>query len=90
MNHAATEIKLTQPILVDGLNVDTLNLRRPVARDLRAVRNGASGMDFILDLAATCCAVPPSSIDQMDIADALKLTEVVSGFLGIAPPTGKT
>lgn len=84
------EIKLKVSIKVDGSDRDVLTLRRPVARDLRAVRNGASGMDFVLDLAAACADVPPSSIDQLDIEDAMHVSEVVSGFLGIVPPTGKT
>lgn len=84
------EIKLKTSIKVDGVDVDVLRLRRPVARDMRTIRNGASGMDFVLDLAAAAADVPPSSIDQLDIEDAMRVSEVVSGFLGIAPPIGKT
>lgn len=84
------QLKLRKTVKVDGVEVDILNIRQPIGRDLRAVRNNASGMDFVLDIGAACAEVPPSTIDQLDIADAVLLSEIVSSFLGVSPPTGKT
>lgn len=84
-----TEIKLSHPIKVNGEETSVLNIRRPKARDFREIGNMDKPFDAMLDFAASLADVPPSSIDQLDVDDVPKVIEVVSGFLGKFPETGK-
>lgn len=84
------EIKLSAPILVDGRSVTVLRLRRPKARDLRVIKNMLDQMSGMLDLAAACADVPPSSIDQLELPDTNAVLEVIAGFMQPSPETGKT
>lgn len=86
MHEQRTEIKLSSPITVDGVSVDVLHLRKPKARDLRATRIGDGEMSMMLDVAAACAEIPPSSIDQLECADAMRVIGVVADFFGSSLP----
>ena len=45
--------------------------------------------DMILDFAAALTDLTPAVLDRLDVEDMPKLIEVVSGFLGGFPGTGK-
>ena len=81
---ASTELKLRAPIVVHGETVDTLTVRRATAREMRELPiGGTKKMGDLYDFAAACCDIPPSSIDQLDVADMLALMEAVGNFLDV-------
>lgn len=86
MDQNRTEIKLSSPITVDGVAVDVLHLRKPKARDLRGARIGDGEMSMMLDVAAACAEIPPSAIDQLECADAMRVISVVADFFGSSLP----
>lgn len=83
-------LKLSTPIQAHGEEVTELTLRRPTAQEARAIKalpytigaDEAVGLD--LDVAAkyiaVCAAIPPSSVNQLDLADLNTLAWQVAGF----------
>jgi len=85
-----TEIKLSQPIKAHGEEVATLSMRRPTMAEVRNIK----GFPYVLGenmlpvadteksakYIAVCCAIPPSSVDQLNLHDFNKLTWEVIGF----------
>lgn len=84
-----TTIQLTTPIDAHGSQVTQLTMRPPKAKELRDLpikQNMVMG--DLYGVAAACADVPPSSIDQLDAGDLMKVMEVVGSFLGLG--TGAT
>lgn len=83
-------VKLNTPIQAHGEEVTELTLRRPTAQEARAIKalpytigaDEAVGLD--LDVAAkyiaVCAGIPPSSVNQLDLADLNTLAWMVAGF----------
>lgn len=84
------EIKLAQPIAYGDKTISVLTLRRPKAGDFRGLKGMDQPFDMILDFSASLSDLSPAIIDRIDVEDMPKLIEVVSGFLGAFPVTGKT
>ena len=77
------QVKLNYPIMCEGIEVDTIHLRRPKARDLKKMEKTKGGeVSQSIDLIADLAEMPPSAIEDLDAADFQKIGEVVSGFLG--------
>ena len=84
---AKTSITLTTPIQVHGEPVAVLQVRRATARDMRELPVGAlKKVGDLYDFAASCCDIPPSAFDQLDVADLTAVMEVVGGFLDGGTP----
>ena len=63
-------IKLSTPIKVDGVAVDTLEMREPLVEDnLAALSSGKSQAAFEVDLFASLCGVPPAEFRKMTFKD---------------------
>ena len=94
------EFKLTQPITAHGETLDVLHVRRPTMTEIRNIK----GFPYVLGenmlpvadteksakYLAVCCAIPPSSVDQLHLHDFNKLTWEVIGFFvnpGATSPT---
>lgn len=90
MSEPTYEIKLSHPITSGTETIDTLVLRRPKARDFRQLKGMEFPFAMILDFAADLSGLTPNQIDRLDVDDMPKVIEVVSGFLGQFPGTGKT
>lgn len=75
-------IRLQYPLTVDGMRVDTLNMRRPLVRD-RLVAEKASGSEVEKEirLIANLCEMAPQAIEQLDLADYTQVQECLAGFL---------
>ena len=79
---SGTTITLQYPVTVDGAEVTTLTMRRPKARDLRdAQRGGGMPADSEIRLFANLCEVTPATIEDLDMADYLRMQKVYEGFL---------
>lgn len=84
------EIPLSHPIAYGERTLSVLTLRRPKAGDFRGLKGMDMPFDMILDFAATLADLSPAVLDRVDVEDMPRLIEVVSGFLGGFPVTGKT
>ena len=81
-------IKLTYPVSVDGAEVNSLTLRRPVVMDMIAADKAAgSEAEKEVQMFANLCEVPPGVIKALDLADYTRLQEGYRGFLSSAPVT---
>lgn len=77
-----TVLSLTLPIKVDGEQVTEIHVRRATARDMRELPAGSiKKIGELYDFAASCCDIPPSSLEQLDAHDLTKVMEIVAGFL---------
>lgn len=78
----STRIDLTWPVTVDGETVSSLAMRRPKVRDILAAERAVkSESEREVRILAALCDVPPAVIEDMDMADYLRLQEVSKGFL---------
>ena len=82
-----TTITLSFPVETEGEKVTELKMRRPKVRDMLAADAGGSDAQKELRLFANLCEVTPKTIENLDMADYLKVQEVYSGFLSSAPAT---
>jgi len=83
-------IPLSAPIIAHGEELTELTLRRPTTQEARAIKalpykiDADEAVSLDLDVAAkyiaVCAAVPPSSVNQLDLADLNSLAWVVAGF----------
>ncbi|MDX9860883.1 MAG: phage tail assembly protein [Rhodospirillales bacterium] len=83
-------IPLSAPISANGAEVRELVLRRPKVKDLRVIDDAKGEVDKVVTLAAHLADVPPSSINDMDAADFVRLATALAGFFGVSLPTGAT
>ncbi len=83
-------ITLLHPVKFGDETIDKLDIRKPKARDFRALGNLDRPFSMLLDLAAQLTALPASVLDDLDADDLPALMEVMSGFLGGFQGTGKT
>ena len=81
-------VELAHPVEHSGGRLDCLVFsRRPNVGDLRA----ADGMGTTASAAciiARCCSIPAAVLDQVDVHDFVRASEVLAGFLPPPPPTG--
>lgn len=76
------EINLDFPIKVDGIETDTINIRRATVGDmLNAQKKGTEGEKEI-SLLATLCTMSPKDFEKIDLSDYNKIKKVVEGFTG--------
>ncbi|WP_449102175.1 phage tail assembly protein [Pseudomonas extremaustralis] len=83
-------VKLQVAIEAHGEPLTELTLRRPTVQEVRAIKalpyrldkNEEVGLD--MDVAAkyiaVCAGIPPSSVNQLDLADLNALSWAVAGF----------
>lgn len=83
-------IKLSSPIEAHGEQVTELTLRRPTVQEVRAIKSlpykidktedVSLDMDVAAKYIAVCAGIPPSSVNQLDLADLNGLSWAVAGF----------
>jgi hypothetical protein len=79
-------IELQYPILVDGIELKTLRLRRPKVCDLRVMEREKTDMTKTVVLIANLAELAPEQLEEMDASDFARVNEVVTGFLGVESP----
>jgi rhodanese-related sulfurtransferase len=81
----AKNIPLDYPIKVAGIEVNSLTMRRPKARDQIAMeRGGKSAAAQEVQLFADLCGVTADEIGEIDMTDYRKLQTGYEGFLSPA------
>lgn len=83
------KIVLKYPIEIDGKQATELKMRRCKVRDQLAVTSmkNLTDQEREVRMFANLCEVPPDAIENLDIADYMKLSEVFQGFLSATPET---
>ncbi|MBW8356712.1 MAG: phage tail assembly protein [Pseudomonas sp.] len=93
-------IKLQAPIEAHGETLVELTLRRPTVQEVRAIKalpykidkseEVSLDMDVAAKYIAVCAGIPPSSVNQLDLADLNALSWAVAGFFMSAASTPST
>ena len=93
-------IKLQVAIEAHGAPLTSLTLRRPTMTEARAIKvlpykiGKDEEVSLDLDAAAkyisVCAGIPPSSVNQLDLADLNSLSWVVAGFFMSAASPAST
>lgn len=74
-------ITLNNPITVDGISVSELTVRRPKVRDYLAIESlNGSDLSKEVTLTANLTSVAKEAIEELDIADYVKIQEVLKDF----------
>ncbi|MDV6249243.1 phage tail assembly protein [Wolbachia endosymbiont of Zaprionus taronus] len=74
-------ITLNNPITVDGISVSELTIRHPKVRDYLAIeRINGSDLNKEVTLTANLTSVAKEAIEELDIADYVKIQEVLKDF----------
>jgi hypothetical protein len=84
---ANVTITLAKPINFGSETISKLDIREPVAGDMRGLPL-QMGFDEMLTLAGKLTAQPDSVINQLSMPDVTKVMEVVGDFLQGSPATG--
>lgn len=81
---------LSAPIKAHGEELTELEVRRPTPLECRSIKvlpynlteSGAPAVDTeaACKYIAVCCAIPPSSVNQLDLHDLNKLAWMITGF----------
>lgn len=81
---------LSAPIKAHGEELTALEVRRPTPQECRAIKvlpyNLSEGGTPIMDTEAAakyiavCCAIPASSVNQLDLYDLNKVGWLITGF----------
>ena len=75
-------VPLDYPVTHDGTEYTELTMRRAKVRDSRdAQRGGGTSADNEIRLFANLCEVAPAVIEEVDMADYVRLQGVYEGFL---------
>jgi hypothetical protein len=86
-------VPLAKPIQAHGETLTALTLRRPTVKELRTfgapyrLGNDSVRIDYEVcaKLISEICAIPPSTVDQMDGADFDEVSLILVGFTKRAP-----
>ncbi|MBT9263585.1 phage tail assembly protein [Pseudomonas sp. MG-9] len=90
-------VKLQVAIEAHGEPVTELTLRRPTVQEVRAIKalpykidkneDVSLDMDVAAKYIAVCAAIPPSSVNQLDLSDLNALSWAVASFF-MSPASG--
>jgi hypothetical protein len=76
------KIDLKYPVHEGGVQIKTLTMRPPKARDLVAADKTSSGdIERDVHLLAMICGVAPSTIEELDLGDYKRLQDKSQSFL---------
>lgn len=84
--NAPVIIDLVQPIRINGVEVNSLSMRRPTMLDQIAMRKSSVAQKMLgeeedLQMYAGLCGVTPKDLLQLDMADYIELGRVYGNFL---------
>jgi hypothetical protein len=75
-------LTLEDPITVDGKTLAQLTIRKPKVRDIRLARKSSDAPEDVEQrLLANLCELPPEAIDDLSLADYVRLQGKVTDFL---------
>lgn len=76
------KIKLSNPIKIDGVEVNEISLRRPKVRDLLiSDRKNISESEREINLIANLAEISSEAIQDLDLCDYMKIQNWLKDFL---------
>jgi len=75
-----TIVTLEHPISVNGEQVTSLSMRRPIVRDIIKARSNKNEAESEMVLYADLCQITAQEMGTVDVSDYQKLQEVFLGF----------
>lgn len=86
-----TPLALQHPINVEGSDVTELQIRRPKLKDLKGLNladlESLSG-EALIQLISSLAEIPPSSAEQIDVADFDAIGDMIQSFFPEPKKTG--
>lgn len=77
-----TTIDLQHPLMVNGVEMRLLSMRRPKVRDMLASdKAGGTDAEKEIRIFANLCEVSPEAISEMDMSDYKQLQRAYEAFL---------
>lgn len=74
---------LVEPVLVDGVERATIELRRLKGKDLREMDNSTGGsVAKLLNIIQRLSGWPPEAMEELDGADIESIGKIIEGFMG--------
>ena len=75
-------IKLAHPVKVDGVEIDSITIRRPIVKDLiiAARAKNTNEVDQASRLVSILSELSPKTIESLDVADFTKIDAKVESF----------
>ncbi|WP_434590070.1 phage tail assembly protein [Pseudomonas sp. R4-83] len=96
----SSSVKLQVAIEAHGEPLTELTMRRPTVQEVRAIKalpykidkneEVSLDMDVAAKYIAVCAGIPPSSVNQLDLADLNSLSWAVASFFMSAASTPST
>ena len=74
-------IKLNYPVEVDGVETDTLHMRRCLVSDIKALDKINGDIEGTIYLVSALCGIPTESVENMDAEDFINVGAKVADFL---------
>ncbi len=92
MGAKRTRYRLKHPVEYAGETVDSIELRRGKAKDLRGIPADEKAIlaDHAITLLSRLSGQSTELIGELDLEDFMRLAEELEGFLGKSRPTGGT
>jgi hypothetical protein len=81
--------KLATPMITQEGLVSEIKIRKPRAKDLRAMDKGTGEIGKTLALAQHLTGIHLPFLEDMEAVDFLALSRVIQGFLAPSPETGE-
>ena len=76
------KIKLSNPIKIDGVEVNEISLRQPKVRDLLiSSKKNVSEAEREVNLIANLAEIPIDTVEDLDLRDYLKIQNWLKDFL---------
>lgn len=91
MTKRPLKLSLSKPIMFAGREMPELELREPMAGDIRKMPAGGNiTVGDFLEIIAALSSLPPDLVDELSPADALAAIELLTPFFVRSPSTGPT
>lgn len=83
-------IILRKPIELGGQTYAVLDLREPMAGEIKRAQVSTGDMDSNISLVSIISGIPPQAIEKVGIRDMTEAVEYLRGFTVVAPQTGSS
>jgi hypothetical protein len=81
-------VTLSAPLTTATGEVNEITLKRPKAKQMRALDKGTGQVTSTLEMLQVMTGIPMPFLDELDGEDYVELAAAINGFLGKSPKTG--
>jgi len=76
------KLKLKYPIMLEGVELKEISIRRPKARDLRDMESAGTDVEKSISMISALGGMPPDAVEDLDIADFSAASNLVAKMMG--------